>query len=155
MLSRRIPPLIALLATAALIGCGGSDDPSAEDAQSAYRSVQSQLSDLGQSIGRQLQSSAGQSDAALQRAFTQLQERADQATEQLRELDVPGDLADERDALRDAVDRGTEDLGDVVAAIRDADPAAAGEAARQLIADSQAIADARAAFERALDEATR
>lgn len=154
MRSRRLVTLIALLATAALIGCG-SDEPSADDAQEAYQSVQSRLSDLGQSIGEELQAARGRSDAALQRAFTQLQARADEATQQLRDLDVPGELADERDALRDAVDRGTDDLGDVVAAIRDKDAAAAREAAQQLVIDSDAIRRAREAFEQALDEATR
>jgi hypothetical protein len=153
---RTLPlPLTALLVAAALVGCGDSDEPSADDAKAAYESVQTRLSNLGDSIGRQLQSAGGQSDEALERAFGELQARADAATEQLRGLDVPDDLADERDALRDAVDRGTDDLGDVVSAVRGADVDAAREAVEQLVADSEAISEARDAFERALDEATR
>ncbi len=154
MRSPRLISLVAVLATAALIGCG-DDAPSADDARSSYESVQSRLQDLGQDIGRQMQDARNQTDARLERGFDQLQERADAATEQLSDLDVPGDLADERDALRDAVDRGTDALGDVVAAVRAGDVQAAGEAAQQLVEDSQAISEARAKFERALDAATR
>ncbi len=151
----RLLPLLALLAAVALIGCGGDDSPSADDASSAYESVQSRLQNLGQDVGRQLQDARNQTNARLERAFDELQTRANEATEQLRDLDVPGDLADERDALRDAVDRGTDSLGDVVQAIRDADADAAGEAAQQLVEDSEAIRTARQKFEQALDAATR
>jgi hypothetical protein len=154
MRSRRLLSLIAVLATAALIGCG-DDAPSAEDARSSYQSVQSSLLNLGRDIGREIQDARNQTDARLERAFDELQERADAATEQLRDLEVPDDPADERDALRDAVDRGTDDLADIVAAVRDADAEAAGEAAQQLVADSEAIRKAREAFEQALDAATR
>jgi predicted nucleic acid-binding Zn-ribbon protein len=155
MRSPRLLSLLALLATVALIGCGGDDSPSADDARSSYESVQSRLQNLGQDIGRQIQDARNQTNARLERAFDQLQTRADEATEQLRELDVPGDLADERDALRDAVDRGTDSLGDIVEAVREADAGAAGEAAQRLVTDSQAIAEARQKFEQALDAATR
>jgi hypothetical protein len=155
MRTRRLLPLAVLLATAALVGCGGSDAPSADDAKSAYESVQSELENLGQDIGRQMQGAGNQTDDALERSFDELQERADAATERLRDLDVPDDLADERDALRDAVDRGTDGLGDIVEAVRNADATAASEAAQQLVADSEEIRKAREAFERALDEATK
>lgn len=155
MRSPRILSLIALLATVALIGCGGDDSPSADDARASYESVQSRLQSLGADIGRQLQDARNQSNARLETAFDQLQTRADEATEQLRDLDVPDNLADERDALRDAVDRGTDALGDIVRAVRDGDAEAAGEAAQQLVADSAAIRTARQNFEQALDSATR
>lgn len=155
MRSPRLLPLLAVLATAALIGCGGDDGPSAEDARSSYESVQSRLQNLGQDIGRELQDARNQTDARLERAFDQLQERADEAAEQLRDLDVPGDLADERDALRDAVARGADGLGELVDAVRNADAQAAGQAAQQLVQDSAAIRTAREQFERALDAATR
>jgi len=45
------------------------------------------------------------------------------------------------------------DLADIASAARASDPAAASKAVQQLIADSQQIRDARAAFERALDGA--
>ena len=155
MRSRRLLPLAAVLAAAALAGCGGDDSPSAEDARASYESVQQRLQDLGRDIGREIQDARNQTDARLERAFDQLQQRADEATEQLRDLDVPGDLADERDALRDAIERGADSLGEIVQAVRDADVAAAGQAAQDLVTDSEAIRTARQEFERALDDATR
>jgi hypothetical protein len=155
MCASRLLSLVAVLATAALIGCGGDDGPTADDASSAYESVQTGLENLGQDIGRQMQDARSQTNARLERAFDQLQARADEAAEQLRDLDVPDDLADERDALRDAVDRGTDSLGDIVDAARNADPDAATEAAQQLVEDSDAIRTAREEFEQALDAATR
>ncbi|HEU4701559.1 MAG TPA: hypothetical protein VFS37_03680 [Conexibacter sp.] len=56
---------------------------------------------------------------------------------------------------RDAIDRGTADLQQIARAAQDHDAAAAGDAVQELIADSQTIRDARAAFERALDEAAK
>ena len=153
MPSRRLLSLLAVLATVVLIGCG-DDAPSADDARASYESVQSRLQDLGSDIGRQMQDARNQTNARLERAFEQLQTRADEATEQLRDLDVPDDLADERDALRNAVDRGTDALADVVQAVRDGDAEAAGEAAQQLVEDSEAIRTAREKFEQALDAAT-
>jgi hypothetical protein len=155
MRSPRLLSLLAVLATAALIGCGGDDGTSADDARTAYESVQSRLQNLGQDVGRQLQAAQSQTNERLERAFDQLQQRADEATAQLRDLDVPDDLADERDALRDAVARGRDALGDVVDAVRGADAQAAGEAAQQLVEDSDAIRRAREQFEQALDAATR
>lgn len=156
---RRLLPA-TLLATVALIGagCGGdsdSDQPSATDAQSAYESIRAQVSDLGGSIGEAIGNASNQDDAQLSAAFAQLQQRGQDAVERLRDLEVPDDLQDERDALREAVDQGSDSLADIARAARDHDAAAAQDAVQQLIADSQTIRQARAAFERALDEATQ
>lgn len=154
---RRPTSLIALLATAAAIGagCGDSDEPSAEDAQAAYDSLQTRIENLGGAIGAELQAARNQTDAALERAFERLEQRGDAVVQQLRDLEVPDDLTDERNALRDAIERGTQDLGDIVTAVRESDPDAARQAAEDLVTDSQAISEARAEFEQALENATR
>jgi hypothetical protein len=158
MTIRGLLPLAALLATVALIGagCGGgsdSDEPSASDAQSAYSSVRAQISGLGDSIGSAITGAGRQTDVQLADSFAQLNDRAQATVERLQALEVPDDLRDERQALSDALDQGTADLADIARAARASDAAGARAAAEQLVADSQEIRDARAAFERALSAA--
>lgn len=159
MTMRRLLPLAALLAAIALIGagCGGgsSDQPSASDAQSAYASVRTQISTLGGSIGGAIGGASRETDVQLADAFAALAARGRAAVARLDDLEVPDDLVAKRDALRDAVDKGTGDLTDIATAARASDAAAARTAVQQLIADSQEIRDARAAFERALSDAAQ
>lgn len=156
--ARRLPCLVlalAALAGAALAGCGDSDEPSAEDTQAAYESLQTRIENLGGAIGTELQAARNQTDAALERAFERLEQRGDAVAAQLRDLEVPDDLVDERNALRDAIEKGTNDLGDIVTAVRESDPDAARQAAEDLVTDSEAIREARDEFEQALENATR
>lgn len=157
MTIRRLFPLAASLATVALIGAGcgssDSDQPSAADAQSAYSSIRTQISGLGDSIGAAMTGANRQTDVQLSEAFAQLNDRAQATVERLQALDVPDELRDEQQALSDALDQGTGDLADIARAARSSDAAGARAAAQQLIADSQQIRDARAAFERALRDA--
>lgn len=156
MTMRRLLPLAALLAAFALAGCGGgSDQPSASDAQTAYSSVRTQLTGLGSSIGVAITAASRETDAQLAAAFSALAARGRAAVARLDELDVPDDLVAKRNALRDAVEKGTGDLSDIATAARASDAAAARTAAQQLIADSQQIREARAAFERALNDAAK
>lgn len=159
MTIRRLLPLAALLATVALIGAGcgssSSDEPSASDAQSAYSSIRTQISGLGDSIGQAMTGANRQTDVQLADSFAQLNDRAQATVERLQSLDVPDELRDERQALSDALDQGTGDLADIARAARASDAAGARAAAQQLIADSQQIRDARAAFERALNDAAK
>jgi hypothetical protein len=144
--------------TVALIGAGcggGSDQPSADDAQSAYSSIRTQISGLGDSIGSAMTGASRQTDVQLANSFSQLDDRAQATVERLQALEVPDDLRDERQALSDALDQGTGDLADIARAARASDAAGARAAAQQLIADSQQIRDARAAFERALNDAAK
>jgi hypothetical protein len=154
----RLLPPAALLAAVALIGAGcggGSDQPSASDAQSDYSSVRAQITGLGDSIGTAINGASRETDAQLADAFAQLNDRGQAAVARLQALEVPDDLKDERQALGDALGEGTGDLADIARAARASDPAAASAAVRQLIADSQQIRDARAAFERALNDAAK
>jgi hypothetical protein len=158
MTIRRLLPLAAPLAAVALIGAGcgsSSDQPSADDAQSAYQSVRAQISGLGDSIGPAIVGAGSETDAQLSRAFAQLQARGQAAVERLQGLEVPDELKAKQQALSDALDRGTDDLADIASAARDSDAAAARTAVQELIADSQEIRDARAAFERALNDAAK
>ena len=152
----RLPSLVVLLMAVALIGAGcGEDEPSAEDAQASYQSIQTRIENLGATIARELQAAGGGTDAALIATLADLQEQANATAEQLGDLEVPDELVQERDELRDALQQGAEDLGGVRDAVRDADAQAAREAVQDLVADSQEIREARTEFEQALEDATR
>jgi len=155
MTMRRLLPLAALLAAIAIAGCGGSDQPSAADAQSAYKPLRTQIVALGGSIGDAITNAGRQTDVALASTFAALAARGRSAVARLDELDVPKDLVAERNALRDAIDKGTGDLSDIATAARAHDAAAARTAASQLVTDSEQIKQARDAFEQALDRATQ
>lgn len=152
MTIRRLLPLAALLATAALIGCGGSSQPSAADAKTAYAPLRVQIVTIGGSIGAAI-TAASRTDVQLESAFSALAARGRAAVARLDSLKVPDSLVAKRDALRDAIDKGTGDLSDIATAARAHDAAAARTAAEQLVSDSQQIGTARAAFESALSSA--
>ncbi len=153
MTIRRLLPLAALLATAALIGCGGSSQPSAADAKTAYAPLRVQIVTIGGSIGAAITAASRETDVQLESAFSALAARGRAAVARLDSLKVPDSLVAKRDALRDAIDKGTGDLSDIATAARAHDAAAARTAAEQLVSDSQQIGTARAAFESALSSA--
>jgi len=155
MTIRRLLPLVALLATVALIGCGssGSSQPSASDAKTAYAPLRVQIVAIGGSIGAVITAANRETDVQLESAFSALAARGRAAVARLDSLKVPDSLVAKRDALRDAIDKGTGDLSDIATAARAHDAAAARTAAEQLVSDSQQIGTARAAFESALNSA--
>ncbi len=155
MTIRRLLPLAALLAAAALIGCGssGSSQPSASDAKAAYAPLRVQIVAIGGSIGAAITAANRETDVQLESAFSALAARGRAAVARLDSLKVPDSLVAKRDALRDAIDKGTGDLSDIATAARAHDAAAARTAAEQLVSDSQQIGTARAAFESALNSA--
>jgi cytochrome c556 len=155
MTMRRLLPLAALLAAVAAAGCGSSDAPSADDAKTAYQSVRTQLSELGTSIGGAIQGAGRSTDSQLSETFSSLKENGRDTVARLDDIKVPDSLDDERQALRDAVAKGTDDLADIATAAKASDAAAARTAAQQLVSDSQDIRDARVKFEQALNDATK
>jgi hypothetical protein len=156
MPTRRLLPLTALLAAVALSGCGGgSGQPSAADAKAAYASARAQIVGLGGSIGAAIGAASRETDVQLASAFDALATRGRAAVATLDALRVPGSLAAKRDALRNALEKGVGDLVDIASAARASDASAARTAAEQLISDSRTIRQARAAFERALNDAAK
>jgi hypothetical protein len=143
-MTRRIVPLAALVAALAIAGCGGSSQPSASGAKASYASVRTQITTLGSSIAAAIGAAGRETDAQLASAFAALER-----------LKVPDSLTAKRDALRDALTKGTDDLGAIASAARASDASAARAAAERLIADSATIKQARAAFEQALGAAAR
>ncbi len=152
MRSRRLIPLAAVLAAVALAGCG-SDTP-ADDAKSAYESVQTSVDELGD-IRRTLGEAQRVGIDRTRDALDQLSREADEAADRLRAVDVSADLRDERDALNDALEESGRAIDDAVVAITNRDTQALLDATREVVTSSELVRRARDAFERALDAATR
>ncbi len=152
MTIRRLSSFAALVAVLALAACGSSKSsgPSAEDARTAYAPVKTQISKLGGDIGAAVQAASNETDAKLATQFAALTTRGRAQAAALGKLDLPASATDTRDALQDALRKGSDDLSDITTAARASDAAAAHAAAEKLVADSQQIETARAAFEKAL-----
>jgi hypothetical protein len=157
MTTPRLLPPTALLVSAALIGagCGGSSQPSASDAQTSYSSIKTQISGFGESIGTAMTSASRETDVEFADAFVQLNVKGHVLVARLNALKVPNALKAQRQAFSDELARSTTDLADIASAARASDAAAARAAVKQLIADSQQLGNARAAFERALNDAAK
>lgn len=91
-----------------------------------------------------------ETDAQLAAQFDALAARGRAQKAALDAVDVPDSLTAERNALRDALAKGTDDLTDIATASKASDAAAARTAAEKLVADSEQIRSARDAFETAL-----
>lgn len=155
MQKTRIAAILAVLVTAlSLTACGGgSDAPSLDDAQAAYTPVKAKIVSLGTDIGAAIGQAPKQTDAELATNFAALAERGRAQKAALDGLDVPDDAVAARNALRDALAKGTDDLSDIATASKASDAAAARTAAEKLVADSEQIRSTRSAFEAALDDA--
>ena len=147
--------LAALLAAFAAAGCGSSDSPSADDAKPTYEPLSAEVAALGRSAATAVVNAKRSTNRELLSTFPSLAERGRATIARLDQLDVPDDLDDERRALRDALDKGIDDLDDLALAAKVGDPDAAYRAAAQLTADSPDIRSARAALDRAFDDATK
>ena len=98
---------VMLLVLLAVAGCGGgSDDSFTED----YNEAVKPLSGLNAQMG---------TDAA---QFAKLAKRTGETRDDLADLDPPEDAKDEMDKLLSGLDRVTQDLSAVAAAVRSKDP---------------------------------
>ncbi len=148
----RILPLAALVVAVFLTACGGgsSDAPTAADAKAAYAPVQTKIKGLGTDIGAAVAQASSATDAELATQFDALADRGRAQKAEIDAVEVPDSLVAERNALRDALDKGTDDLTDIATASKASDAAAARTAAEKLISDSEQIREARDAFGAAL-----
>ncbi|WP_157260923.1 DUF4344 domain-containing metallopeptidase [Patulibacter minatonensis] len=156
---RPVPSLLAsaLLATAALTGCGGGDDgPDRASATTtttapapdgggaaAFRLAVAEgkttIGSIGTDVETAIRSADQRSNAELAQQFSALADRTRAALETLRALRAPTDASDELAALRTAVETGATDLQDIATAADRGDVEAATAATKALIAHSPAI----------------
>jgi hypothetical protein len=145
----------AVLLGAAVIaaGCGGDDGPSIADVKKAYGPVDNSLKNLGEDIQGAVKNASGKTDAALATQFDDLAEKTDAQIQDVRGMEVTDDLADERDALADALVLVKGDLADISTAAEQSNVTAAANAARSLITHAKTVTEAKDALDGGLKKA--
>jgi hypothetical protein len=150
MTRTRNAALVALILVPALAvaACGGSED---NDFREGYNTAVKPLSELNSGIGSSINGAEGQSNAAIEKEFQKLADKAQQTRANLSELDPPDDAKQEFDALLAALDDGTADLNAVAKAAGSNDPAKAAEAAQDLVKSGTKIQEAETKLQQAVD----
>lgn len=146
----RTGALAALLAgfSLALAACGGDDDNAFKE---DYNRAVKPLSELNADIGSSIGGAGGKSNDEIAKEFDNLAAKAQQTRDNLADLDPPEGAEEQFDELLSSLQTGTEDLRAVAAAAKEADPAAAGEASRDLVESGTQIQKAETALQDAVE----
>jgi hypothetical protein len=145
-----------LLAALAL-GCALSVSAAAcgEDENNAfkedYNTAVKPLSELNADIGSSISGAGGKSNDAIAKEFQQLADKAQEARDNLADLEPPEDAKESFDELLSSLQKGTDDLRAVATAAKEGDPAAARQASQDLVASGQEIQKAETALQEAVD----
>jgi hypothetical protein len=145
--------LAAMLSLACFLGvaftaCGEDEDNAFKE---DYNAAVKPLSELNADIGNSIRSASGKSNDAIAREFQQLATKAQRARDNLAKLEPPEDAKGSFDELLSSLQQGTDDLRAVAAAAREGDPAAARQAADDLVASGQEINKAETALQSDVD----
>jgi ABC-type enterochelin transport system substrate-binding protein len=116
-----------------------------------YNTAVKPLSELNEDIGSSLSGASGQSNDAISQQFEKLADKAQQARDNLAELDPPDDAKDSFDKLLSSLQKGTDDLRAVASAAKDGDPQAARQAAQDLVSSGEQIQKAETALRQDVD----
>jgi hypothetical protein len=135
---------LAALVSLAFAACGEDDDTAFKE---DYNTAVKPLSELNDDIGSSLRGAAGQSNDAIAKKFQELADKAQQARDNLAELDPPEDAQKSFDQLLSSLQKGTDDLRAVATAAEDGDPAAARQAAQDLVSSGEQIQKAETALQ--------
>jgi hypothetical protein len=139
---------LACLLGIAISACGEDDNNAFKE---DYNSAVKPLSELNEDIGSTLSGAAGQSNDAIATQFDKLADKAQQARDNLAELDPPADAKESFDKLLSSLQDGTDDLRAVASAAKDGDPQAARQAAQDLVASGEEIQKAETALQNDVD----
>jgi hypothetical protein len=137
----------ALALALAAAGCGG-DEAGSDSFKEDYQAESAKIERIGRDIAAAVGRAPRKSEADLARRFADLAGRARDSAAALEKLDPPEELADERDNLADAVERGSDDLRDVATALSASDAKGGAAAGRALTRDSGEIGAARRKLDR-------
>ncbi len=94
---------LILVPALAVAGCGESED---NDFREGYNAAVKPLSELGSGIGSSIGGAEGKSNAAIEKEFQNLADKAQETHDNLAELDPPDDAKEEFDTLLAALRRG-------------------------------------------------
>ncbi len=139
---------LVCLVSIAFAACGEDDDNAFKE---DYNTAVKPLSELNEDIGSSLSGAAGQSNDAIADQFQKLADKAQQARDNLAELEPPEDAKDSFDKLLSSLQDGTDDLRAVASAAKDGDPQAARQAAQDLVTSGEEIQKAETALQKAVD----
>ena len=139
---------LILVPALAVAGCGESED---NDFREGYNAAVKPLSELGSGIGSSINGAGGKSNAAIEKEFQNLADKAQETRDNLAELDPPDDAKEELDALLAALREATDDLKQVAKAAGDNDPAKAAQAAQELVTSGTKIQEAETELQQAVD----
>jgi hypothetical protein len=147
--------LIVVAGALAFAGCGSSSDngPSAKDAQTQYKPIDTSIGSLGDQLGTSIANASSATDVQIGTQFDTLATSARHQVANLKKLDVPSDLTAKRDALADALSTGVDDLETIAAAAKSHDAASAETATRKLLVDSKEIKQSRTELNAAIKKA--
>jgi hypothetical protein len=145
--------LAVALALACLLGiaftaCGEDEN---NEFKEDYNTAVKPLSELNRDIGSSLSGAAGQSNDAIATQFDKLADKAQQARDNLAELDPPEDAKESFDKLLSSLQDGTDDLRAVASAAKEGDPQEARQAAQDLVSSGQEIQKAETALQKDVD----
>jgi hypothetical protein len=139
---------LAALVSIAFAACGEDDDNAFKE---DYNTAVKPLSELNADIGSSLSGAAGQSNDAIAKKFQELADKAQEARDNLAELEPPEDAQKSFDQLLSSLQKGTDDLRAVATAAEDGDPAAARQAAQDLVSSGEEIQKAETALQNDVD----
>jgi hypothetical protein len=130
------------------VACGEDEDNAFKE---DYNAAVKPLSELSADIGSSISDAAGKPNDAIAKEFQRLATKAQQARDNLAELEAPEDAKDPFDELLSSLQKGADDLRAVATAAREGDPAAARQASEALIASGREIQKAETALQNAVD----
>jgi hypothetical protein len=139
---------LACAISISFVACGEDEDNAFKE---DYNAAVKPLSELSADIGSSISGAAGKSNDAIAKEFQRLATKAQQARDNLAELEPPEDAKDSFDELLSSLQKGTEDLRAVATAAREGDPAAARQASEDLVASGRQINKAETALQNAVD----
>ena len=147
--TRRVAALCLICVASITVAACGEDEDNAfkED----YNTAVKPLSELNEDIGSSLSGAAGESNDAIAKQFEGLADKAQQARNNLADLEPPEDAKESFDELLSSLQDGTDDLRAVASAAKDGDPQAARQAAQDLVSSGEEIQKAETELQKAVD----
>jgi hypothetical protein len=149
-LAARTTILLLLLATVALVACGG--DSEQDTYKEDFPPLSRQVVALGEDVGASIEGASESTDAQLAADFEAHAKKLGELERKLDGLKAPEDLADEQNALVTAMGDVQSRLEEIAEAARDSDAEAARRATVGLVDDSEALRDSRRALAAAVRE---
>ena len=128
---------LALLAVAALAGCGGGDDsPSTADFKKDFAPLDAKLKAAGRQMAVVFQTSGEKTDAELTKEITAVESRLSAVNKDLHGVKASDEIKDDYAKLLGILDGLEKDVSNLATAVSRHDPTASKAGAQQVVRDS-------------------